>query len=173
MKHVCLCLISLLFVNASCVCSGQVAAVNKPTKVEISGETELNQNIGGKTVRVIISTYTIDVGPPRLNMPKNPKTNCTYSRTPCSQVSNLRIWVEGKEFRVPRSVFSDCTDLTQISLDMSAANFVLTILGGNGVDSYTIKVFFNTHRIKKRELYSTEGNSLCETTIYMPITDFN
>jgi hypothetical protein len=166
-------MISLLFVNTICVCSGQVAAVNKPTKIEINGETELNQNIGGKTVRVIISMYTIDVGPPRLNMPKNPKTNCTYSRTPCSQVSNLRILVEGKGLIVPRSVFADSTDLTQISLDMSAGMYVLNILGGNGVDSYTVKVFFNAHRIKKRELYSTEDTSLLETTTYMPVTEFN
>jgi len=120
----------------------------------------------------MVSTSKIEIGSADRTTPQPQarKTNCTYSRFPCSQISNLSISVNGKKLFVPRSIFADRTDVGTMNLSSAAGINVLTLVGGDASESYTVKVFFDTRRIKKRELYANEANSLVETTTYSPPT---
>lgn len=168
MKTTLICLLTVLLVFSSCRSGGQTADENKPTKIAPDGESVLNGKIGGKTIRVVVRTYKIDIGTPSKPLPGRNNTNCTYSRYPCSQVSSLGIALDGKKLFVPRSVFADCADVGTMTLTNSKVANVLTLTGGDASEGYTLKVFFDAHRINKRELYADEANALVETTTYLP-----
>jgi hypothetical protein len=168
MKRALMCLTILLFAYCSCMGNSQAADENKPVAVNPNGDSVLNGRIGGKTIRIILSAYKIDIGGQGQTPPRVRKTNCTYSSYPCSQVSNLSIWVGEKKLFVFRSVFADCADIGTMALTSAAGVNVLTLIGGDASEGYTVKVFFDDHRVKKRELYADEANSLVETTTYMP-----
>jgi len=170
MKHALLCLTILMFSSSSLSGQSQIANEVKPTKVALSGESELETKVAGKTIRVTISTYKVDLDSPNPMPPPTgeAKTNCTYSRFPCNQVSNLRIWVAGKRIFVPRSVFADRADAGNMSVTSEAGMYVLSLDGGDASEGYTLKVFFDAGHVKKRELYDVESNSLLQVTTYLP-----
>ena len=122
--------------------------------------------VDGKTIRVVLSTNKIDIGGSDQTPPQVRKTSCTYSKFPCSQISNLNISVNGKKLFVPRSVFADRTDVGTMNLSGADGINVITLVGGDASEGYTVKVFFDGRRVKKRELYSNEANSLDEATTY-------
>ncbi len=161
---------TLVFFTGSFLGQGQTIGESKPTSVALSGDSVLEAKVTGKTIRVIISTFKVDLGSLAPTRPPDgeAKTNCTYSRVPCSQVSNLRIWVAGKKLFVPRSVFADRTDVGKMSLSSAAEANVLTLDGGDASEGYTVKVFFSARRVEKRKLYDVESNSLLQVTTYMP-----
>lgn len=168
MKYVIVCLASLLSAYSSGVGDSQTDEQTKPTKVALDGDSVLNGRAGGKTIRVVVSTYKIDIGSPSQAAPRVRKTNCTYSCYPCSQVSNLRIWVNGKELLFSRSVFADLADVGNMSLTDAGGGSVLLLAGGDGSEAFTVKIYFDAVRVKKREVYWEEGGRLDETTTYMP-----
>lgn len=171
MKHALLYLTILVFSFSSLPGQkSQTAGEAKPTKIALSGESELETKVAGKTIRVAISTYKVDLGGSNPTPPPTgeAKTNCTYSRFPCNQVSNLKIWVAGKKLFVPRSVFADRADVGSMSVTSEASMNVLTLDGGDASEGYTLKVFFDAGHIKKRELYDVESNSLLQVTTYSP-----
>lgn len=162
MKHLVVCLVILLLTRDGS------AAESKPVKVELAGDSVLNGVARGQAVRVVISTYKRDVGRPGEPAPRVRRTNCTYSRYPCSQVNNLRIWVNGKELFLSRSLFADLADVGTMVLTSDAGVNLLTLVGGDASESYTVKVYFDADRVEKREVYSNEAGSLSETTTYAP-----
>jgi len=174
MKHTLLCLVILIF-TSNLMGQSQAAAENKATKVANTGESVIETRIAGKIIRVIVSTYSVDVGGPDQTPPPvgERMTNCTYSRFPCNQVSNMRISIAGKKLFVPRSVFADRADAGSMSLTSISGLNVLTIVGGDAAEGYFLKVYFDAERVKKRELYDAESNSLLQTTTYLhpPILD--
>jgi hypothetical protein len=152
--------------------SGQSQTANevKPTKIALSGDSELETKVAGKTIRVVVSTYKVDLGSPNPTPPPTGegKTNCTFSRFPCNQISNVRIWVAGKKLFVPRSVFADRADVGNMRIASEAGMYVLTLDGGDASEGYSLKVFFDAGHVKKRELYDVESNSLLQVTTYLP-----
>jgi len=50
---------------------------------------------------------------------------------------------------------------------------VITLIGGDASEGFTVKVFFDGRRVKRRELYSNEANSLDEVTTYLPLAVLN
>jgi len=148
-------------------CRSQAGAA-QPTRVAAEGDSMLSVSLGGQVVRVTVSTAKVDIGKPGQSPPRVQKTNCTYSRYPCSQVTNLSITRAGKELIVPRSVFADLADIGTMVLEGVGAANVLTLYGGDGSEGYKVRVVFDTGRVKKREVYASEANALLETTTYMP-----
>jgi|GEM_PF-1361330 len=142
----------------------------KPSNVAPSGDSALEAKIGGRTVRVVVSTEVVDLGSPRPARPPDgeAKTNCTYSRFPCTQITNLRIWIDGRGLLIPRSVFADCSDIGNMSLTKKAGIYVLELVGGDASEGYSVKVFFGSGRVKRREVYSSEASALLEATTYEP-----
>jgi hypothetical protein len=131
------------------------------------GNSSLETKINGTSVRVAITAYRVDLGKQEEPPPER-SNNCTYSSFPCSQVSNLQISVGGINLFVPRSVFADCADIGDMSLTTEAGGYVLTLTGGDASEAYSVKVFFTTHQVTKRELYDLESNSMRQSTTYMP-----
>lgn len=169
MKAAFLYLIMLLTAHGYCMGSSQAADENKLVRVNPNGDSRLEAKANRKSIRVVISTYRVDFGNRNPTPPPTgeARTNCTYSRVPCSQVSNLRIWVAGKKLFVPRSVFADSTDIGNMSVTSKAGVNVLTLIGGDASESYTLRVFFGAARVKKRELYDLESNTLVQVTTYL------
>jgi len=169
-----LALLSSLLMSGSWAQTRPLAGT-QTANVAKSGDSVLEAKLDIGTIRVVISTYTIEIGTPSMTPPTTgeAKTNCTYSSLPCSQVSNLKIWVRGRRIFVPRSVFADITDVGNMSLSTERGLSVLTLDGGDASESYTLKVFFNANRVKKREVYGGEGGKLSEETNYLPPVVFN
>lgn len=168
MNRIFLCSMATLFAYGSCIGDGQTADESGQTRVSLNGDSVLIKNVGGKAIRVAVSTYKVDIGAAGQTPHGVRKTNCTNPTRPCSQVSNLSIWVDRQKLFVPRSVFADCTDVGTMSLTSAAGLNVLTFVGGDGADGYTVKLFFDLHRVKRREVYADEANSLVEATTYLP-----
>lgn len=145
------------------------------SKVVPSGDSVLETKVGGKKIRIVLTTYKIDIGTPSQTPPPTgeSKNNCTYSSFPCSQVSNVKIWISGKKLFVPRSVFADCTDVGNMSVAREGGINVMTLVGGDASESYTLKVYFDSKRVKKRELHDLESSSLLEVTTYLPLPVLN
>lgn len=135
--------------------------------VNRNGNSSLETKINATAVRIVVATYQIDIGKPGAP-PEERKNNCTYSSFPCSQVSNLQIWVKGTSLFVPKSVFADCTDVDNIGIASEAGGYVLTLNGGDASEAYSVKVFFTANRVTRREVYDGESNSLLESTTYKP-----
>jgi hypothetical protein len=132
-----------------------------------SGSSSLDTEISGTSVRVVATTYQVDIG--KQEVPPEERTNnCTYSSFPCSQFSSLRIWVKGTSLFVPRSVFADCADVGNMRLTVEAGVYVLTLAGGDASEAYSVKVFFTSEQVKKREVYDLESGSLRQSTTYAP-----
>jgi hypothetical protein len=168
MKRALVCV--LLFACGCGVGISQTARDDKPALVAPSGDSSLVAKINGKKIRVTISTYKIDIGRQDQTPPPTgeAKINCTYSRLPCSQVSNLRISVKGERLFIPRSVFADRTDVGSMSVKFRDGLYLLELGGGDASEAYSLKVFFTAHRVQKRKLYDSESNSLVEVTTYVP-----
>jgi hypothetical protein len=135
--------------------------------VNRNGSSSLEAKINATAVRIVIATYQIDIGKSGAP-PEERKNNCTYSSFPCSQVSNLQIWVNGTNLFVPKSVFADCTDVENMGITSEAGGYVLTLNGGDASEAYSVKVFFTADRVTRREVYDGETNSLLESTTYKP-----
>jgi len=47
--------------------------------------------------------------------------------------------------------------------------YELTFSGGDGAESFLIKIHFDSDRIMRREVFDGETEKLYETTTYMPV----
>ena len=61
------------------------------------------------------------------------------------------ISVEGSTVFVPRSVFADLLDPKLASVRFEKGDFVLTITGADGAESYVVHVYFDMTRVKKKD----------------------
>jgi hypothetical protein len=154
-------------------CSGQIPNDAKQIRTHENGDSFLKGRTISGDVRVAISTAAIDIGRAG-QVPPNPrKTNCTYSRFPCSQVTHLSITVNGKQILVLRSAFADLADIGTMELSSVVGLSVLTLTGGDASEAYTAKLFFDNHRVRKREVFAKEAGALLEKTTYSTPTVLN
>jgi len=167
MKNVRIMSIALAFCTCSFLAFGQSKTEDMQVAISSQGDSVLKVSIGKRQIRVVVNTAHILIGehqPPD----KEQLTNCLYTRRPCSQVRNVGIWVGDKRLVVPRSVFADCTELNVMYISKADKMFELILSGGDGAESYSVRVYFDPDRILRREVYDGETDKLYETTTYMP-----
>jgi hypothetical protein len=169
MKSIFAIVLVALLLGTGSLSIAQAKAAKNSAKISMEGDSQLTGVVSGKSVRIVVTAYKIDIGTPSQTPPSERDNNCTYSRFPCAQVKTLRIWVNGVQLRVPKSSYLDCADLGSMNIDAKAENIVLTLVGGDASEGYSVKIVFDSHRVKQRSVYWTEGNdALLETTTYMP-----
>lgn len=72
-----------------------------------------------------------------------------------SVVQELSISVSANQIFVPRSVFADLLDPRDATIQFEKGTFILSVSGGDGADSYVLRVHFDDKRIIRRVLYSS------------------
>jgi hypothetical protein len=135
--------------------------------VKSTGETTIAAKYPNLVIQVKIATHEVDIGEePSENRRYLIKTNCTYTRYPCSIVDYIDISVNGKPLYVSRSVFSDLADLNkaEIRADKDSATLIL-----DGGDASVLKVSFNAKRVKSRTLIAGEFDAVVEKTTYFQV----
>ncbi len=136
------------------------------TKIVPDGETVIVANFASLKIRVNIKTHTVDIGkygdkPDPVQMKRS---NCTYSRYPCSVVDYIDISVNGKQLLFPNSVFCDLTDLNEGIVITEKKNMALLLTGADAATAYFVKIEFNRMRITRKNFYV--GFVLSDETIY-------
>ena len=74
---------------------------------------------------------------------------------PFFKVSQLNISVDGQAIFVPRSVFSDLINPHEVSIKFKKNQFILSIYGADGAESYFLYVYFDRKKINRRSVYSS------------------
>jgi len=138
-------------------------------KISSRGITEIRGFFGKVLVDAKIEAHEIDIGPPSTEMPKENRTNCTYSRFPCSTVDDLDIKVNGNEISVARSVFGDLGDISSALLSRKTKDQFLLILGGGDASkSFSVEILFTNRRVLERDIRLNEADYVIERTVYFP-----
>jgi hypothetical protein len=136
------------------------------TPVKSTGETTMAAKYPSMVIQVKIGTHEVDIGKPSNGHPDIIRSNCTYSRYPCSIVDYIDISVNRKPLFVPRSVFSDLADLNQAMIRADKDGAILILNGGDASESYILKVSFNAENIKSRTLVDGEFDEVMQKTTY-------
>lgn len=108
-----------------------------------SGKALLNAALRKKAVTVTIRTVEVE---------NNVGGAPSSSR---SVVQDLGISVGANQIFVPRSVFADLIDPREASLRFEKGTLILSVSGGDGADSYVLRVHFDDKRVVRRTLYSS------------------
>jgi hypothetical protein len=138
-----------------------------PTSVASRGETLVVSGDGQPKVRVKIKTHEMQIGKPSDERPAVIESNCTFTRYPCSLVSRIEITVKGKRLFVPRSAFCDLADVSRADISVGKEGSTLTLVGGDGADSFIVKIEFDATHVKRRTVEGGEsGGQLSEETTY-------
>lgn len=147
--------------------TGTVHAGQISVKVEPSGETALVANIGKTKIEVNFNTHEVQIGKPSDHRPAVIKSNCTYSKYPCSIVDWIGISVNGNPLFVPRSAFADLADLNDATISATKKGWVLTLDGGDASEGYIVKITFGANEVMLRTLASgMSPDQLLQKTIY-------
>jgi hypothetical protein len=141
------------------------------TPIASSGQTIIKKSSGTFNVRAVIKMHEVDIGKPSTERPDKIRTNCTYSRYPCSLVDYIDITANGKPVFVNRSVFADLADLNRAEIKIDGQKAILIIEAGDASESYVLKILFDAERVIKREMFDGEsGNSKSQETNYYQVT---
>ena len=141
------------------------------TTIASSGQTIIKKSAGTFITQVVVKTHEVDIGKPSAERPDKIRTNCTYSRHPCSVVDYIDITVNGKPVVVNRSVFADLADLNRAEIKIDGHKATLIIEAGDASESYILKILFDKERIIKREMFDGESdNSKLQETNYYQVT---
>lgn len=125
------------------------------TVIAQSGSTLLNATYKKTTVAITIRTVIVENGIAD-EFPLNR-----------SVIQKLSFVVNSHTIFVPRSVFEDLVDPREASLRFEKGAFVLSVGGGDGADSYILKVYFDAIKVIRRTLYSALiPNKAVEETRY-------
>jgi hypothetical protein len=142
-------------------------SVQKQIPITPNGRTVIAAGFHDMKVRIQLITHQVNIGKPSDKKPGTVRSNCTYSRYPCSIVDAIDITVNGASVIVPRSVFSDLADLNYGQVGIMQKSSILTMAGGDASESYVVRIRFNRERITGRSLFDGEsGEKLQETTYY-------
>ena len=140
--------------------------IHQQTPVKSTGETIIAARYPDLAIQAKIATHEIAIGQPSDGRPEVIRSNCTYSRYPCSIVDHIDISVNGKSIFVPRSVFSDLADLNWAEIRVNKNSATLILDGGDASESYTLKIFFDAQRVKSRILIAGEFGDVLQQTTY-------
>jgi hypothetical protein len=114
------------------------------------GDTVIVAKSAKLNVQVTITTHEEQIGKPSDPRPDVIRSNCTYSKYPCSIVDGIGIAVNDKSIFVPRSVFCDLADLNTAEIKIGEKESILTLVGGDASESYVVKIIFDSGRVKRR-----------------------
>jgi hypothetical protein len=143
------------------------AEVVKRTFIAPNGETAIVASSQRGDVKVLVRTHEMQIGEPSEERPDVIRSNCTYSRYPCSIVDGIDIFVNTKPIFVPRSVFCDLADLNWAEIRIGQKESTLTLTGGDASESYIVKIEFDAKQVKRRRTWSALiPDKPSEETIY-------
>lgn len=124
------------------------------------GATSTSVSWAGKKAMITIHTIRIDSS----NVAFPPSETGAKAVT---LVKDLDITINGSSLLVPRSVFADLIDPRRMSAKFEKGSFVLSIGGGDGAESYGVRVYFDTAKVTRRVLSSTlPPETVAEDTRY-------
>lgn len=112
------------------------------TDIVASGQTLIRTEVDKTKVSVVIDTERVGKG----------------AGAPII-VRAIKIAVRGKQIFVPRSVYADIVNPRTANVGAENGADVLAIGGGDGAESYTVKINFNSERVTRRRLYSSLDES--------------
>lgn len=146
------------------------AQTSELTSVISNGETLVKHTLDRKVVQIKITTHEVNIGKASDGWPEKRNNSCTYSRYPCSLVDDIEISVNGKIIFVPRSVFTDISDLNTMVFSTKGKLFTLILKGGDASESYTVEITFDKNRVLKRRCFDAfDPNEVVqETNYYLP-----
>lgn len=135
-------------------------AAQGQTAIAKSGSTSVSRMFEGKTANVTIHTV-------RIESSSGAFPSVEWGAKAVTLVQKLEISVDRKSLFIPRSVFADLLDPRLVSVEFEKGNFVLTVTGADGAESYFVRIYFDATQIKRRMLYSSLApETLAEDTLY-------
>jgi hypothetical protein len=124
------------------------AAQGQPA-IAKSGRTTVTRIFETKAVKVSIDTIRLNNGSGAF-----PKEEWLAGIKAVTLIQRLEISLDGESVFIPRSVFADLLNPGRASVEFSNRNFVLSITGADSAESYFMRVYFDTAKVKRRMLYS-------------------
>lgn len=122
--------------------------------VTSKGETLIRKILDRSTVQIKITTHEVNIGNASDGWPEKPSNSCTYSRYPCSLVDDISISINEKNILIPRSVFSNLSDLNRVRVSKVKQSFLLVIEGGDASESYITKIVFDNRQVRRQTFSS-------------------
>jgi hypothetical protein len=90
-------------------------------------------------------------------------------------IRSLRIAVNGSPIFVPYSAYADLLWVRQVEIKLAAKSPALIIEGGDGSESFMVRIEFDKLRVKRRALFSPSlpGKALSETIYHLRVMPDN
>jgi hypothetical protein len=70
-------------------------------------------------------------------------------------VKKITISVDGAKLFVPRSVYGDLYEPNEVHVSSEKKQTYLEITGGDGSDSYFVRIYFDKNQVKRRIVFSS------------------
>jgi hypothetical protein len=155
-----------IFLFSALTCSATPIS-NSRMLVASQGVTDVTATFGKTQVSVKITTHELETESSSNERSKIVFSSCTHSRIPCSLVDYVEISINGNTLFVARSVYADLADVGEARLHRSKSGmYVLTLVGGDASESYTVEITFNGSLVKQRTLTSNESGAMMQKTVY-------
>ncbi len=137
-------------------------ALPQEVKVAKAGETSLRAVLNGKKVQITFRTVSLSKSDRGFPLPLN-----DYNEV--SIVQEISIFVDGKRVWVPWSAYADLFNVRGADIAFENGIFKLVTGGAGGADTYSVRIYFNTKRIIRRETYNSfSAHKALEVIIYSP-----
>ncbi len=161
MKRFITMLIILYSLSAQCL---YAETAPKPTEIAPKGETVIVAKSNEMDVRVKINARKMHAGEPGYERPPD----AIYF--PHSIVTNIEISVDNKPLFVPHDILCDLIQVNWAKINIMQKEAILTITGGDGAETYIVRIKFDKERIKHTSWSSglDPAEILKETTYYKP-----
>jgi len=154
------------------ILAGTIYAYKQPQKISLQGETVIADTIGKSDIIVKIKTHIVETSElkdPRFAITKSicPDPN---NFNPCSLVDGIEIYVNHDTVIVPVSVYSSLFNLDDVIISKNKMGYQLLFNGADASEGYTLKVRFNSIKVKQTELGGGEcsGSRPDEVNNYAP-----
>ncbi len=120
------------------------------TEIASSGETVLVAKTEKTSVRVRIGVHEELTTKRSDGWADTDRVSCGYGGNPCSFVDYIKIAVNDKPIFVGRSVYCDMAGLNRATIEVGEEESTLLLIGGDGADSYVVKIVFDSEHVKRR-----------------------
>ena len=145
-------------------------AAEKIVRIDPKGITVLFAKAGKSQIKIKIKTHIIDIGSETDKRPEITRSNCTYTKFPCSVVNCIDIFVNGESIVTYDSIFTDIADLNTAKILIDKSKYFLILETGDISNGTIVKIEFNEFRVKGRIVESRRLRSRLEETKYYAIT---
>lgn len=121
--------------------------------ISATGNNEINLVIANKKIKAKIFAV-----PVANDLDESCYSKREYDLPRTSILKDIEIYVDGHAVAVPRSAFSDLNSPLTASLHLIGRAFMLELRGGDGVETYTARIYFDSNRVVRRKLYDFINN---------------